>query len=78
MHGKTHNKQLNQYCFNFIILPKKVIKNGLGHRLSQVDLQKTGQVMGHLVFALSQKIKVGTSIFWVRLDKIGSDQISKF
>ena len=51
---KTHNKQLNQYCLNFIIFlakKKNVLKNGLGHELSFWSSRVTGQ----LVFALDKK-----------------------
>ena len=67
---KAHNKQLNQYCLNFIIFltKKKVLKNGLSHRLGWVGPQKKGWVTGQPVFASCWKNRVRVRYFlgWVR------------
>ena len=62
---KTHNKQLNQYCLNFIIfLPKKRfykmvrIRVGLWVRLGW-PAKNTGWVTGQPIFASGQKIGFG-------------------
>ena len=46
---KTHNKQLNQYCLNFIFFntKKKVLKNGSGQVVCQV---KSGHGSTHFCF----------------------------
>ena len=63
---KVHNKQLNQYCFNFIIFStlKNVLKNGSGPELGQVDLQKMSWVTSQPIFTLNKKwIRVGLANF---------------
>ena len=70
---KAHNKQLNQYCLNFIIFltKKKVLKNGSSHRLGWVGpqkkgwvgLQKKGWVTGQPVFASCRKNRVQVGYF---------------
>ena len=68
---KPHNKQLNQYCFNFIIfLPKKkVLKNGSGSVElwvgSSLPVKNTSWVMGQPVFTSGQKIIFESGIFRV-------------
>ena len=65
---KAHNKQLSQYCLNFIIFftpNKKVLKNGSG--LGRVRLggpaQNIGRVMSQPVFVSGQKNRVQVRYF---------------
>ena len=67
---KTHNKQLNQYCLNFIIFfftEKKSFKKMVR---VWVELgwpaKNTGRVTGQPVFVSGQKIGFGLGIFQVR------------
>ena len=64
---KTHNKQLNQYCLNFIIfLPKN---KRFGFKSGQVDSQKTRVESRVNPFCLCQKMGFGSSIFRVKSKK---------
>ena len=62
---KVHNKQLNQYCLNFIFIftpKKKVLENYSGHGSSRVDPKNThthtSRVTDQPIFALGQKNRV--------------------
>ena len=70
---KTHNKQINQYCLNFIIIftKKNVLKNGSGRKSGRVDLQKTrvGSQVNSFLFQV-KKIKFRSGIFWIGLNWI--------
>ena len=71
---KTHNKQLNQYCLNFIFLFftkkkksfKKLFGFGSGRRLGWIDPQKTQVGLRVNLFLLRvKKIGFGSVIFRV-------------
>ena len=72
---ETHNKQLNQYCLNFIIfLPKifffKMVRVRFGLRVgSGWPAKNTGWITGQPVFALGQKNRVRIRYF---LSRVGS------
>ena len=74
---KTHNKQLNQYCLNFIIiLKKKIFKKwfgfGSGHGSGRVDLQKARVESWVNPFLLRVK-KVGFGSYIFRVGSKNSD-----
>ena len=66
---KAHNKQLNQYCLNFIFFffkqKKKVLKKWFGLGSSRVDLKKTWIGLWVNPFCFGSKNGFGSGIFWV-------------
>ena len=66
---KSHNKQLNQYCLNFIIFltKKKVLKNGSSHKLGWPEKQRSSN--GSTVFAPNKENRVRIGYFSGRVRK---------
>ena len=78
---KAHNKQLNQYCLNFIIFftKKKVLKKwfgfGSGRELSRVDPHKTWVESRVNPFCFGSKNRVRIGYF---SGQVGSGRVRKF
>ena len=60
---KAHNKQLNQYCLNYFVLPKKSFKKRFGLCW---PAKNTSQVTGQPVFASGKKKKKGSGRLFFR------------
>ena len=65
---KTHNKQLNQYCLNFIIFLQK--KKRFGFESGQVDSQKTRVELRANPVLLVSKILGSGRVFFGSSQKI--------